>query len=74
MSEERCQVCSAVGTEIRCTTCAQLKKPLGRSAPLSWYGCDQDCTGYLLAPRPDDLWPGERREDYGYDCGGRLSN
>jgi hypothetical protein len=28
--------------------------------------CDADCEGYRLDPVVGDLWPGERREDFGY--------
>ena len=55
-----------VGCTPICTTCGQRKAPLGRSVPLEMYLCDHECAGYREAPLPCDLWPGERREDYGF--------
>jgi hypothetical protein len=55
-----------VGIEVRCTVCGYMKKPHGRSAPIGPYYCDEDCSGYNLAPLPGCLWPGETAEDFGY--------
>jgi hypothetical protein len=44
------------------------KKPVGRSAPLPMANslCDSDCRGYYEDPKPGELWPGEKRSDFGY--------
>ncbi len=51
-----------------CSGCHKRKKPLGRSAPLEMANglCDHECEGYMLEPKPHDLWPGETREEFGY--------
>jgi hypothetical protein len=55
-----------IGSRVYCTTCRNLKKPIGRSAPLgSWY-CDDDCPGYREEPHVGSLWPGERASEFGY--------
>ena len=55
-----------VGIQVNCTVCGNMKKPIGRSAPLSWYGCDHECEGYTQDPKPGSLWPYETEEDFGY--------
>jgi hypothetical protein len=54
------------GPLVVCVVCGRAKSPRGRSAPLEMVGCDWDCPGYSLEPRAGDLWPGERRSDFGY--------
>ena len=51
-----------------CTVCNRNKKPFGRSAPLESSNgyCDSDCEGYGKPPHASSLWPGERREDFGF--------
>jgi len=51
-----------VGCSPVCTTCKQLKVPVGRSPPCEWGGCNHECPGYREDPSPCDLWPGEERE------------
>lgn len=58
-----------VGVEVRCATCGQVKQPVGRSAALADYGCNDDCPGYREEPRPGSLWPGERSDEFGYPVG-----
>lgn len=58
-----------MGVMVRCATCGQAKVPVGRSAPLSWYGCNDECAGYRTAPFPGSLWPGERSDEFGYPVG-----
>jgi len=55
-----------IGVAVYCTVCAARKKPIGRSAPLGVYLCDDDCEGYRQEPFPGQLWPGETREQFGY--------
>ena len=55
-----------IGISVTCAVCSNRKKPIGRSAPISWYGCDQECPGYREAPYPGSLWPGETDEEFGY--------
>lgn len=63
MGEER------IGVMVRCKTCGWIKKPIGRDAPVGWYGCDDGCSGYRTDPRPGSLWPGETSTDFGYPIG-----
>lgn len=63
MTEEEAK---EVGVAVTCTVCGQRKKPVGRSAPLGMYLCDDDCEGYRKEPYPGQLWPGETREEFGY--------
>lgn len=49
-----------------CKTCQRAKKPLGRDASVDADLCDRDCPGWFSDPFPKDLWPGERREDFGF--------
>ena len=54
-----------VGESVQCATCGRRKKPIGRDAPPSWHGCDHhECDGYMDAPYPPSLWPGERMSDW----------
>jgi hypothetical protein len=55
-----------VGIVVECESCGLEKKPIGRSAPLGMYLCNQDCPSYYNDPRPGSLWPGESEEDFGY--------
>ena len=59
-----------VGVAVECAVCGQMKKPVGRSAPMGPCFCDGDCAGYLQSPRSGSLWPGESEADFGY----RVSN
>jgi hypothetical protein len=54
------------GIVVECESCGLEKKPVGRSAPLEMYLCNQDCPGYYNDPKPGSLWPGESEEDFGY--------
>lgn len=51
-----------------CAVCHRRKKPRGRDSMDNGL-CDQDCHGYLLAPEPGHLWPGEiaRMDEPGSD-------
>lgn len=42
-----------------CTVCHRSKAPRGRDTPTACSYCGPDCTGYLDAPMPGHLWPGE---------------
>lgn len=57
-----------VGVGVDCTVCGLRKKPRGRSAPLEMANslCDHECEGYNKDPKPGDLWPGEKRAEFGY--------
>lgn len=57
-----------VGLAVNCTTCGRRKKPIGRDAAAAMANglCDDDCDGYRKDPLPGELWPGEKREDFGY--------
>jgi hypothetical protein len=57
-----------VGKSIRCTVCGRRKKPHGRSAPMGYPVCDDECSGYDLEPKVGCLWPGESEKDFGYPC------
>lgn len=64
VERQRCDVgCAPI-----CTSCHRRKNPIGRSAaPEMANGlCDLECAGYRQDPTPCDLWPGEKREDFGY--------
>lgn len=58
-----------VGIMVHCTTCDQMKKPVGRSEPLGALFCTDDCPGYHQEPFPGSLWPGETEEEFGYPVG-----
>jgi hypothetical protein len=58
-----------VGIAVTCVVCGDRKKPVGRSAPCEWGGCDDRCPGYRLAPFPGSLWPSESEADFGYPVG-----
>lgn len=59
-----------VGIRVTCATCGYVKLPIGRSAPLDYYGCNgHDCPGYFDEPHPGSLWPGETAADFGYPIG-----
>lgn len=56
-----------VGILVNCVRCGRMKTPMGRSAPAELVHCNQDeCSGYMEAPFPGVLWPGETEEEYGY--------
>lgn len=57
-----------VGTVIYCTVCDKRKQPIGRSAPIALADvlCNDDCPGYRQEPYPEQLWPGETREEFGF--------
>jgi hypothetical protein len=57
-----------VGIRVICAECGHQKKPHGRSAPMGFKYCDDECHGYLLKPEPGCLWPGETDSDFGYPC------
>lgn len=54
-----------VGETVWCSVCPRAKKPIGRDSA-SNDDCSHECEGYGLDPQPSDLWPGERRGDYGF--------
>ncbi len=58
-----------IGVAVECTMCGLRKKPVGRDAPVAMAGslCDHECFGYSKDPHPGSLWPGETREEFGYD-------
>jgi hypothetical protein len=58
-----------IGVRVRCAVCDDVKKPIGRSAPLGTSYCDDDCPGYHQPPYPGSLWPGESEADFGYPVG-----
>ncbi len=52
---------------VYCLSCDFPKKPWGRSvSPHEGPQCSYDCPGYREDPQPSDLFPGERRSDFGY--------
>ena len=57
-----------IGVAVFCAVCGLRKKPAGRDAPLAMANslCDFECEGYGQPPHPGDLWPGEKRSDFGY--------
>ncbi len=57
-----------IGVAVRCNVCGLLKKPVGRSAAPEMANslCDFECEGYAEEPQPGDLWPGEKRSEFGY--------
>ena len=55
-----------VGVMVKCAVCGQMKKPIGRSAPVEASYCDHECKGYQQNPRPGSLWPGETSDEFGY--------
>ena len=58
-----------VGIYVTCAVCGDMKKPVGRSAPMGAGYCDDDCPGYRQAPFAGSLWPGETEVDFGYPIG-----
>lgn len=56
------------GAGVICLTCQRHKAPRGRSVPMEIANgmCDHECAGYAQHPVPGDLWPGEKREEFGY--------
>lgn len=58
-----------VGLHITCSVCGRIKKPRGRSAPVTLYPCDWECPGYLQDPQVGTLWPGETEAEFGYPVG-----
>lgn len=58
-----------MGIPVKCAVCGQTKKPVGRSAPMGWSSCDDECKGYRQPPYPGSLWPGETEDDFGYPIG-----
>jgi len=58
-----------IGVRVDCTVCGRTKKPIGRSAPVETYLCDDDCVGYNQEPRVGSLWPNESEADFGYYVG-----
>jgi hypothetical protein len=57
-----------VGVAVDCTTCGRRKAPRGRSVAAEAANgmCSWDCPGYAQDPDPGDLWPGEKRAEFGY--------
>jgi len=57
-----------VGVSVECSVCGKRKGPSGRAVPDEMANgmCDRDCDGYYEEPDPGDLWPGERRLEFGY--------
>lgn len=55
-----------VGVSVRCATCGDTKRPVGRSMPLGVSYCDDDCPGYHQAPFVGSLFPGETSTEFGY--------
>lgn len=57
-----------IGVSVYCLTCGKRKKPIGRDAAPAIANslCDQDCPGWREEPYPGDLWPGEKRSDFGF--------
>lgn len=57
-----------VGVAVDCRACGLRKAPLGRSIPMEMANelCSWDCPGYRKDPDPGELWPGEKRADFGY--------
>lgn len=60
---------NARGSSVECAACGRTKAPRGRSVPMYVAGyCDGSCPGYACQPLPGDLWPGESRAEFGYQC------
>jgi hypothetical protein len=57
-----------IGIAVYCAVCRHCKAPIGRSVPLGFFMCDDECPGYRDEPRPGSLWPGERKSEFGYPC------
>lgn len=55
-----------VGIKVHCVVCHRSKRPHGRSAPVDSDYCDEGCEGYLQAPAPGCLWPGESEAEFGW--------
>jgi hypothetical protein len=54
---------------VNCQACGKRKAPRGRDVPMEvagGYCTSHDCWGYTAEPYAGDLWPGERREDFGF--------
>lgn len=58
-----------IGIAVQCAVCHTRKKPIGRSAPLEMYLCDEECPGYRDSPFVGSLWPGETEEEFGHPVG-----
>ena len=56
-----------VGIYVKCATCGLQKQPVGRVAFTAM--CNEGCLGYLKAPRPGHLWPGESEAQFGQPVG-----
>ena len=54
------------GLLVHCVVCGQMKRPIGRSGPLSVSYCNEECSGYRQPPYVGSLWPGETAEEFGY--------
>lgn len=67
-ADEILDLLDEIGVAVDCTVCHRRKKPVGRSAPIHMAGslCDFECSGYYSVPQPGQLWPGERRRDFGF--------
>lgn len=58
-----------IGVAVYCTVCGNMKKPIGRSAPLEASYCEYECQGYRQWPFAGSLWPDETAEEFGYPVG-----
>ena len=58
-----------VGIYVQCKACGRQKQPVGRDASAVVTMCDEGCTGYMEAPKPGQLWPGESEKQFGYPVG-----
>ena len=56
-----------VGIYVKCAACGLQKKPLGRDP--RFIMCEEDCPGYMDAPKPGQLWPGESEQQFGHPVG-----
>lgn len=57
------------GAMVDCVVCGRTKKPRGRSAPMDFGYCDDECPGYSKDPQVGSLWPNESEADFGYEVG-----
>lgn len=55
-----------VGILVRCASCGDMKKPIGRAGPLGASYCDESCPGYRQPPFVGSLWPNETDHEFGY--------
>jgi hypothetical protein len=60
--------CEETGLVVDCAVCRMRKPPRGRSVAAEAANgmCGPDCPGYRLDPQVNDLWPGEKRWQFGY--------